>query len=127
MLKAFCRVAPSVRFSFLAILPAVVFFRASVFRVRTSSVVQERHFTFFMNSLQASEASRISRIARRRESELLFRIEESIGSEPSYANNWDSFWSTEPTGLSPALHPSRMHGAILALMSDTLPSSNPTS
>jgi hypothetical protein len=28
-LKAFCRVAPSVRFSFLAILPAGVFFRAS--------------------------------------------------------------------------------------------------
>jgi class 3 adenylate cyclase/tetratricopeptide (TPR) repeat protein len=34
-LNAFCRVAPSVRFSVLAIFAAVVFFRASVFKVRT--------------------------------------------------------------------------------------------
>ena len=38
--------APSVRLSVLAILPAVVFFRASAFKVRTSSVVQERRFRF---------------------------------------------------------------------------------
>src|ERR1700739_626683 len=47
-LNAFWRVAPSVRFSFFAIFPARVFFRASVFKVRTSSVVQERRFPFFM-------------------------------------------------------------------------------
>ncbi len=33
-LKAFCRVAPSVRFNVLAIRAAVVFFRASDFKVR---------------------------------------------------------------------------------------------
>jgi hypothetical protein len=94
MLKAFCRVAPSVRFSFLAILPAVVFFRASVFRVRTSSAVQERRFPFFMNTLQEIEVSRLSRIARRRENELLFRVEEPVESGPSYA--------TRNTGREPS-------------------------
>jgi len=34
-LNAFCRVAPSVRFSVLAIVAAPVFFRASAFKVRT--------------------------------------------------------------------------------------------
>jgi hypothetical protein len=42
MLKAFCRVAPSVRFSFFAILPAGVFFRASDLSVCSSLAVQLR-------------------------------------------------------------------------------------
>ena len=44
MLNAFCRVAPSVRPNFLAILLAAVFLRAMVFRSRTSLVVQARRF-----------------------------------------------------------------------------------
>src|SRR6516162_1960507 len=42
ILRAFRHVALSVRFRFLAILPAGVFFRASDFKVRTSAVVQAR-------------------------------------------------------------------------------------
>ena len=45
-LKAFCRVAPSVRLSVLAMLSARVFFRESVFNVRTSDGVHERRFEF---------------------------------------------------------------------------------
>jgi hypothetical protein len=44
MLKAFCRVAPSVRFNFLAILDAVVFRFAMDFRSRTSAEVHARRF-----------------------------------------------------------------------------------
>src|ERR1700677_2811851 len=44
MLKAFWRVAPSVRFSFLAICDAEVFFFASDFRSRTSAAVHARRF-----------------------------------------------------------------------------------
>ena len=47
-LNAFCRVAPSVRFNVLAILAALVFFRASVFKVRTWSVVQARRVDTFL-------------------------------------------------------------------------------
>jgi len=48
MLNAFCRVAPTVRFSVLAILAADVFFFASVFSSRTCTDVQARRFdTFF--------------------------------------------------------------------------------
>jgi hypothetical protein len=46
MLNAFCRVAPSVRFRALAILAAGLFFFASVFRVRTCSVVHARRLDF---------------------------------------------------------------------------------
>src|SRR5271154_779751 len=42
ILNAFCLVAPSVRFSVLAILAAGVFFRASDFKSRTCAVVQGR-------------------------------------------------------------------------------------
>ena len=45
-LKAFCRVAPSVRFRLRAMLAARVFFRAIVFSVRTSDDVHERRFDF---------------------------------------------------------------------------------
>ena len=45
-LKAFCRVAPSVRFKLRAMLAARVFFRAIVFSVRTSDEVHERRFDF---------------------------------------------------------------------------------
>jgi len=41
-LNAFCRVAPSVRFRVLAMLAALVFFFASVFKVRTCSAVHAR-------------------------------------------------------------------------------------
>jgi hypothetical protein len=44
MLNAFCRVAPSDRRNFLAILPAGVFLRAIVFRSRSSPAVQARRF-----------------------------------------------------------------------------------
>lgn len=44
MLNAFCRVAPSVLFSFLAILDAGVFFFAIDFNSRTSVEVQARRF-----------------------------------------------------------------------------------
>src|SRR6516165_4892272 len=42
ILRAFRHVALSVRFKFLAILPAGVFFRASDFKVRTCAFVQAR-------------------------------------------------------------------------------------
>ena len=42
MLNAFCRVAPSVRFSVLAIFFAGAFLRASDFSSRTCAVVQAR-------------------------------------------------------------------------------------
>jgi hypothetical protein len=44
MLNAFCRVAPSVRFNFLAILEAGVFRFAMVFSSRTSDEVHARRF-----------------------------------------------------------------------------------
>lgn len=44
MLNAFCRVAPSVLFSFLAILEAGVFLFAMVFSSRTSLEVHARRF-----------------------------------------------------------------------------------
>lgn len=48
MLNAFCRVAPSVLFNFLAILAAAVFFFASAFSSRTSVAVQARRFFVFL-------------------------------------------------------------------------------
>jgi hypothetical protein len=45
-LKAFCRVAPSVRFKVWAMLAARVFLRAIVFNVRTSDDVHDRRFDF---------------------------------------------------------------------------------
>jgi len=42
MLNAFCRVAPSVRFSNLAIFAAGLFLRARTFNSRTCSFVQAR-------------------------------------------------------------------------------------
>jgi hypothetical protein len=44
MLNAFCRVAPSVLFNFLAIFDAGVFLRAIVFSSRTSTEVHARRF-----------------------------------------------------------------------------------
>jgi hypothetical protein len=48
MLNAFWRVAPSVRFNFLAIRPAGVFVRAIVFRSRTWADVHTRLFDPFL-------------------------------------------------------------------------------
>ncbi len=48
MLKAFCRVAPSVLLNFLAILAAGVFLRAIVFSSRTSVEVHARRFFDFL-------------------------------------------------------------------------------
>jgi hypothetical protein len=48
MLNAFCRVAPSDLFSFLAIRPAGVFLRAIDFSSRTSVEVQARRFFDFL-------------------------------------------------------------------------------
>jgi hypothetical protein len=48
MLNAFCRVAPSVLFNFLAIFAAAVFFFASDFNSRTSTAVQARRFFDFL-------------------------------------------------------------------------------
>ena len=50
-LKAFCRVAPSVRFRVRAMLAARVFFLASVFNVRTSSDFHARRLEFLAISL----------------------------------------------------------------------------
>jgi len=47
MLNAFCRVAPSVRLSVLAIVPAGFLLFARDFSVRVSSVVQARRFDAF--------------------------------------------------------------------------------
>jgi hypothetical protein len=47
MLKAFWRVAPSVRLSDFAIAPAGRFFLAMAFRVRTCSALQATRFRFF--------------------------------------------------------------------------------
>jgi hypothetical protein len=46
ILKAFCRVAPSVRFNVRAMLAARVFFLAAAFNVRTSDAVHARRFDF---------------------------------------------------------------------------------
>ena len=46
ILKAFCRVAPSVRFRVRAMLATRVFLRAIAFSVRTSDDVHERRFDF---------------------------------------------------------------------------------
>lgn len=51
MLKAFWRVAPSVRFNFLAILAAGVFLLAIVFSSRTWTAVHARLFPFFITNL----------------------------------------------------------------------------
>jgi hypothetical protein len=51
ILKAFCRVAPSVRFKVRAMLAARVFFLASVFNVRTSSDFHARRLEFLAISL----------------------------------------------------------------------------
>jgi hypothetical protein len=48
MLNAFCRVAPSVLRSFLAIFPAAVFFFAMLFNSRTSVAVHARRFFDFL-------------------------------------------------------------------------------
>ncbi len=48
MLKAFCRVAPSVLLNFLAILAAGVFLRAIVLSSRTSVEVHARRFFDFL-------------------------------------------------------------------------------
>ena len=48
ILNAFCRVAPSERFSVLAIRAACVFFRASAFNVRICSGVHARRFVAFL-------------------------------------------------------------------------------
>ena len=48
ILNAFCRVAPSVLFNFLAILAAAVFFFANDFNSRTSVAVQARRFFDFL-------------------------------------------------------------------------------
>jgi hypothetical protein len=47
MLKAFCRVAPSVRLSDFAIAPAGLFFLAMALRARTCSPLQATRFRFF--------------------------------------------------------------------------------
>jgi len=54
MLNAFCRVAPSVRFSFFAILPAGVRFPANAFKVRTSIADHERLLDGFFTALSIS-------------------------------------------------------------------------
>jgi len=55
ILNAFCRVAPSDRFNFLAILAAEVFLRASVFSSRTCTDVQARFFDPFFISISLYE------------------------------------------------------------------------
>ena len=61
MLKAFCRVAPSVRLSVLAIFAADTFFRASDLRSRTCAAVQARFFfdPFFMTNLFSGYKGRV--------------------------------------------------------------------
>jgi hypothetical protein len=53
-LNAFCRVAPSDRFSVRAMLDAFVFFRAAVFKVRTSAAVHERRLDFLAMQISPS-------------------------------------------------------------------------
>ena len=55
ILKAFCRVAPSVRFNVRAMLAARVFFLAAAFNVRTSDAVHARRFDFL--AIQTSPGS----------------------------------------------------------------------
>jgi hypothetical protein len=66
MLNAFCRVAPSVRFRVLAILPAGLFFFASVFRVRTCSVVHARRLDFLAIKITLVSNERVSNCSIRR-------------------------------------------------------------
>jgi hypothetical protein len=64
MLKAFCRVAPSVRLSFFAIFPAFVFFRASVFSVRTSVADHARLFRSFLHDVSSPNFEMVALIAK---------------------------------------------------------------
>ncbi len=61
MLNAFCRVAPSLRFSVFAILFAGTFFLASVFSSRTCIDVQARLFfdPFFITNLFSRYVGRV--------------------------------------------------------------------
>jgi hypothetical protein len=65
ILNAFCRVAPSERFSVLAIRAACVFFRASVFNVRTFSGVHARRFVAFLAIQQTPDLDKGDLVARR--------------------------------------------------------------
>jgi hypothetical protein len=58
ILNAFCRVAPSERFSVLAIREAFFFWRAMVFKVRTCSGVHARRFVAFLAIKQTPDFDR---------------------------------------------------------------------
>jgi hypothetical protein len=63
ILNAFCRVAPAVRFSVLAIVAACVFFRASAFKVRTSAEVHARRFVALLAIKQLQVFRRVGFVA----------------------------------------------------------------
>jgi hypothetical protein len=60
MLNAFCRVAPSVRFSLSAIRDARFFWRAIVFKVRICSAVHARRFLAFLAIEQLPVSEKVS-------------------------------------------------------------------
>jgi hypothetical protein len=79
-LKAFCRVAPTVRLSDFAIFAAGVFFFARFLRSRTSSLVHSRRFDAFLAmTFSISTAVVVPRPAGRRQAE--DRLEAQIASE----------------------------------------------
>jgi hypothetical protein len=59
ILNAFCRVAPSERFSVLAIREAFLFWRAMVFKVRTCSGVHARRFVAVLVIKQTPKCEKV--------------------------------------------------------------------
>ena len=75
MLNAFCRVAPSVLFNFLAILAAGVFLRAMVLSSRTSPEVHARRFFDFLgiNPPYIRQAVGVPWRGRKKSKQIVFR------------------------------------------------------
>lgn len=90
MLKAFWRVAPSVRLSFLAICDAVVFFRAMDFRSRTSLAVQERRFFFLLAITPPFQESRLVSITDVKEKPMgWMEITFTRADQPPHMRSWN--------------------------------------
>lgn len=90
MLKAFWRVAPSVRLSFLAICDAVVFFRAMDFRSRTSLAVQERRFFFLLAIMPPFQESRLVSITDVKEKPMEWmEITFTRADQPPHMRSWN--------------------------------------
>jgi hypothetical protein len=79
ILNAFCRVAPSVRFSLLAIRDAPFFWRAIVLKVRTCSAVHALRFLAFLAIEQLPVSKKNSFIAASPDEQ---KLKANVGVQP---------------------------------------------